>query len=76
MKRTTVFLEESLLLALKRLAARRRVSFATVVREAASAYVAMPVLASAVPSVAGRFASGTSDTASRAHELLWHDPHA
>jgi len=76
MKRTTVFLDDALLRALKRLAARRQVSFATVVREAASAYVAAPGLANAMPSVAGRFASGRTDTASRAHELLWQDPHA
>jgi hypothetical protein len=76
MKRTTIFLEASLLRALKQLAARRQVSFATVVREAASAYLAAPESAKAMPSVAGRFASGTTDTASRADELLWQDPHA
>lgn len=76
MKRTTIFLDDTLLRALKRLAARRDVSFATVVREAASAYLAAPTSANAVPSVAGRFASGKADTASRTNELLWQDPHA
>ena len=75
MKRTTIFLDDALLRALKRLAARRAVSFATVVREAAAAYVAAPAPVHAVPSVAGRFASGTTDTASRADELLWKEPH-
>lgn len=76
MKRTTVFLDAALLRALKDLAARRQVSFATVVREAAAAYVATPASAGMLPSVAGRFASGTTDTASRVDELLCQDPHA
>jgi hypothetical protein len=76
MKRTTVFLEADLLQALKQMAARRQVSFATVVREAAAAYVATPVSVGVLPSVAGRFASGSSDTAARVDELLWRDPHA
>ena len=75
MKRTTIFLDEALLSALKRLAARRDVSFATVVREAATAYIATPAPAHAVPSVAGSYASGTTDTASRADDLLWREPH-
>lgn len=75
MKRTTIFLDDALLRALKRLAARRDVSFATVVREAAAAYIAEPASASGLPSIAGQFASGTRDTASRADKLLWKDPH-
>lgn len=75
MKRTSIFLDDELARALKRIAARRGVSVAMVVREAASAYVAAPAAAGGVPSVAGRFASGTSDTASRVDELLWRDPH-
>ena len=75
MKRTTVFLDDALLRSLKRLAARRDVSFATVVREAAAAYVATPMAAGAVPSVAGQFASGTTDTASRTDDFLWKEPH-
>jgi hypothetical protein len=75
MKRTTVFLEDKLLRDLKRLAEKRGVSFATVVREAAAAYVVEPVVGK-VPSIAGQFASGKRDTAERAHELLWNDPHA
>ncbi len=74
MKRTTIFLDDALLKALKRIAARRNVSFATVVREAMAAYVTEPA-AAGVPEIAGQFASGTDDTASRAHELLWRGPH-
>lgn len=74
MKRTTIFLDESLLKALKRIASRREVSFATVVREAMAAYVAEPA-ATGVPMIAGEFASGTADTASRVDELLWRGPH-
>lgn len=75
-KRTSIFLDEALINALKRLAARRGVSFARVVREAASAYVAQPVGMGAMPSVAGRFASRHKDTASRVDDLLWKSPHA
>lgn len=75
MKRTTVFLDDALLSALKQLATRRQVSFATVVREAAAAYVSAPSAARALPSVAGGFASGHTNTASRVDELLWQDPH-
>ena len=75
MKRTTVFLSDKIIRALKQLAARRGVSFAMVVREAASAYVAAPAAAGGVPSIAGKFASGKADTASRIDELLWQSPH-
>jgi predicted DNA-binding protein len=76
MKRTTVFLDEALLRRLKQFAYRRGVSCATVVREAVAAYVAEPTSAGVLPSVAGRYASGKTDTAERAEELLWTDPHA
>jgi hypothetical protein len=75
-KRTTVFLDEQILRDLKRLAARRDVSFATVVREAMATYLATPSVPGSLPSVAGRFESGTTDTSSRTDELLWRDPHA
>jgi hypothetical protein len=75
MKRTTVFLDESLLTRAQRHARRQGVSFATVVREALSQYLAQPAPAGKLPSVAGRFASGTADTADRVDELLWRDPH-
>lgn len=75
MKRTTIFLDSQLERALKRLAARRGVSFAMVVREAMAAYVAAPPTG-AVPSIAGRFTSGKTDTSQRVDELLWKDPHS
>ncbi|HKS06239.1 MAG TPA: CopG family transcriptional regulator [Gemmatimonadaceae bacterium] len=76
MKRTSLFLDEQLLRQLKRVAARRGVSFATVVREAMAAYVAAPAAGGgALPSVAGKFSSGRSDTSARVDELLWKDPH-
>jgi predicted transcriptional regulator len=76
MKRTSIFLDEKIMRELNRLAYRRGVSFAWVVREAMAAYVAEPAAAGTVPSVAGRFASGKSDTSARADDLLWKDPHA
>ena len=75
MKRTTVFLDEMLLRQLKQLAQRRKVSFATVVREAMATYVAEPPSAGVLPSVAGRFASGAADTSERVDDYLWRDPH-
>ena len=76
MKRTTVFLGDKLHRELKRVARRQGVSFAMVVREAMSAYIAGPAVVGEVPSVAGRFASGETGTSERVDELLWRDPHA
>jgi hypothetical protein len=75
MKRTTIFLDPKVERELKRMASRRGVTFATVVREAMAAYLITPA-AGTLPSIAGRFSSGKSDTAERADELLWKDPHA
>lgn len=74
MKRTTIFIDPKLERELKRMAARRNVTFATVVREAMTAYVATPA-AGVVPSIAGRFSSGRGDTAARVDGLLREDPH-
>jgi hypothetical protein len=76
MKRTTVFLDDGLLARARRHARREGVSFATVVREALAAYLATPRGDASLPSIAGRFSSGSDDTAERADELLWRDPHA
>jgi hypothetical protein len=76
MKRTSLFLDEQLLRRVQLLAERQGVSFAAVVREALASYIARPAGAPRVPSLAGRFSSGTTDTAERADELLWRDPHA
>lgn len=76
MRRTTLFLDEKLQRELRRLARNRGTSMAQLVREALAVYVtgsAAPP--AALPSVAGRFASGTSDTSERVDELLWENPH-
>lgn len=76
MQRTSLFLDEQLIERAQRLARRRGVSFATVVREALMEYMVAEAPQSAgVPSISGRFASGASDTSERVDELLWRDPH-
>ena len=75
MKRTTIFLDDDTLLRLRRTAQRKGVSYATLVREAVNRYLDAPPVAGGLPSVAGQFASGHSDTAERTDELLWRDPH-
>ena len=57
------------------LAGEHGVSLA-VVREALAEYVATAAPAAELPSIAGKFSSGTTDTAERVDELLWRDPHA
>ena len=74
MKRTSVFIDEQTLYKLNRAAQQAGVSAASLVREAITAYLASPKT-SAVPSIVGAFASGTSDTSERADELLWSNPH-
>lgn len=76
MRRTTVFLPPDLLKRAQQLARREGRSFADVVREAVSTYVAGGSRAGALPSIAGSFGSGASDTSERVDELLWKDPHA
>jgi hypothetical protein len=75
MRRTTIFLDDKLLREAQRHARRTGASFATVVREALARYLA-GTSSSSVPSIAGSFASGKRDTASRVDELLWSKPHA
>jgi Ribbon-helix-helix protein, copG family len=76
MKRTSLFLDAKILDSLKRAARREQVSVASLVREAITWYLAEPAAAARLPSVTGRFTSGMGDTAERADELLWRDPHA
>lgn len=76
MKRTTVFLDDQMLRQLRRVAQRKHVSTATLVREAVAHYLAAPIAGAKLPSIAARFASEESDTSERADELLWKDPHA
>jgi hypothetical protein len=74
MKRTSLFLDDDLVRKLQRTATARGVSMATLVREAVAQYLA-PALVTQLPSVAGRFSCGESDTAERVDELLWSNPH-
>jgi len=76
MKRTTIFLPEQTLRQLQRAAQRKKVSAATLVREAIASYLSAPASVGAIPSIAGQFASGSSDTSERVDELLNRDPHA
>jgi plasmid stability protein len=73
MKRTTVFLSEALERELQLHAAREGRSTASVVREALSEYVAQRRVAGKLPSFAGAFSSGRSDTAERHEELLFRE---
>lgn len=76
MRRTTVFLEEDLLKKARRYATQQGTSFAQVVREALLEYITEEApMKRKLPSLAGQFASGHSDTAERVDELLWQDPH-
>lgn len=75
MKRTSLFLDERLLRSLSRAAKQKQVSVASLIREAVANYLAGPVSGGRLPSVAGRFSSGHSDTAELNEELLWRDPH-
>ena len=76
MKRTSLFLDNKILRDLKTAADRRKVSVASLVREAISRYLAEPTAAARLPSVTGRFSSGKKNTSARIDELLWRDPHA
>jgi hypothetical protein len=76
MHRTTIFLDERLLRSARQYAERSGKSFAAVVREALAAYIAGEAgTVRRLPSVAGAFASGRSDTSERVDEFLWPDPH-
>jgi len=71
MKRTTIFVPESLERELQLHAAREGKSTASVVREALAEYVAKHHVAGALPSFTGAFASGHADTAERHEDLLF-----
>jgi metal-responsive CopG/Arc/MetJ family transcriptional regulator len=76
MRRTTVFLEEELLKKARRYATKAGKSFAQVVREALREHITEEDhMKRKLPSLAGQFAWGHSDTAERVDELLWQDPH-
>jgi hypothetical protein len=77
MKRTTIFVPESLERDLQLYAKRERKPTAAIVREAIAAYIARPGAARALPSFTGAFDSGHTDTAERHEELLFEQlmPH-
>lgn len=75
MRRTTIFVDDQLLRQVRQFAKREGKSFAAVVRESLLAYLAGGRPKPRLPSIAGRFASGHNDTAERADELLWREPH-
>ncbi|MEX2272527.1 MAG: CopG family transcriptional regulator [Vicinamibacterales bacterium] len=71
MKRTTIFIDESLERSLGELARRRARPVASLVREALTEYVAKGSNASARPGFIGAGDSGRSDIAERHEERLW-----
>jgi len=76
MKRTTIFLDASTLRRAQARARSQGVSFAALVREALTAYIAGPsVSAVRLPRLTGQFASGYHDTSERVDDLLAREPH-
>jgi predicted transcriptional regulator len=75
MKRTTIFVDPALEKHVQAIAERRKVTFASVVREALAAYVSSQEGATQL-SFVGAGASGHRDTAERHEELLWSQPHS
>jgi predicted transcriptional regulator len=71
MKRTTIFIPESLERDLQLYARRERKPAASIVREAIAAYIVRGRGKSPLPSFAGAFDSGRTDTAERHEELLF-----
>jgi hypothetical protein len=78
MKRTTIFVPETLERDLQLYARRTGQPAAAVVREAVAEYIARRQPATALPSFAGAFSSGYTDTAERHEDLLFArlSPHA
>lgn len=75
MKRTTIFIDESLEKDVQAIARQRGVPVAQVVREAVAAYVTAERASTPLSFIAAG-SSGRSDTAARHEELLWTSPHA
>lgn len=71
MKRTTIFVPEALERDLQLYASREGKPTAAIVREALAEYMTRRRPAGRLPSFAGAFASGRSDTAERHEELLF-----
>lgn len=75
MKRTTIFVPETLERDLQGLSRREGKPVAWFVREALTAYVASYRGTSRLPSFAGIGAGTATDVTERHEELLWKDPH-
>lgn len=77
MKRTTIFVPESLERDLQLYARRESKTAASVVREAIAEYIAGPRSRAKLPSFTAAFDSGHTDTAERHEELLFErlSPH-
>ena len=75
MKRTTIFVPESLERDLQLHARQEGKPVASVVREALAEYLATRRPTSTLPSFTGTGRSGRTDVAERHEELLWTEPH-
>lgn len=75
MKRTTIFVDESLLAALRHLAEKERMSVSAAIRAALEEYVGRRHPATTLPSFLGLGRSGRKDIAEHAEDLLWVSPH-
>lgn len=71
MKRTTIFADDAMLNALKRVSVQEKKSLAQVMREAFDAHMARKLLPEARFSFAGKFDSRRKDIAENHEELLW-----
>lgn len=74
MKRTTIFVEQSLLASLRALAEKEHRSLSAVIRAALEEYISQRQPARPLPSFLGLGRSGRKDIAERAEELLWTGP--
>jgi hypothetical protein len=73
MKRTTIFIPEDLERDVQLYARREGKPTAAIVREALAAYIAGKSPSSGLPSFAGAFDSGHTDTAERHEEILFRN---
>ncbi len=74
MKRTTIFVEESLLAALRQYAEKEHMSVSAAIRAALEEYIGRRHPATSLPSFFGLGRSGRTDIAEHAEELLWTRP--
>ena len=71
MKRTTIFADDAMLNALKRVSIQEKKSLAQVMRDAFDAHVARKLAPAPRFSFAGKFDSRRKDIAEKHEELLW-----